>query len=207
MVSNKDFALLKRYSERGFDFSKSEKVRSSKRVKSVEEGVVTISSGYLAVSDAQNIEAYGQLPFADYQKSGRGRINLNSSSWRVPRIMQGDSFVAFRNLFGDGCFAVLSSNNRFYVETDFPITINQELITRIKEGDFEEKKGSRLYHLEGLVGVGCGTMVVTDPVSNPIEYAKGHEANETSTILSIRPGIYVCRFIEDGKKLAIRKKN
>ncbi|HLA50408.1 MAG TPA: hypothetical protein VJA86_02285 [Candidatus Nanoarchaeia archaeon] len=211
MISDKDFALLKKYSERDFDFSKSEQTQHSKRVKSVDEGVVNITSGYLAVCEALNIDAYRQLAFArDMGRGwgGRGRIKLYNPIWNVPKMMQGGDFVAFRNLFGDGCFAVLSSKDRFYVETDSPTNIAHRLVNSIREGDVEEKKGSRLYRLEGFVGVGGGIMAVTDPKNNSMQYPKCPRGkHEISTILSVKPGIYACRFIEDGKKLAIRKKN
>ncbi len=205
MISNHDWKLLKKFSEKGFDFSKAEQTKHSKKIKSVEEGIVTITSGYLAICDSQEIEAYGQLPFSEYDSRGRRRINLNNPTWSIPNMMQGDGFVSFRNLWGDGCYAVLSSKNRFYVETDCP-TMAESLAALIKQGDVEEKKGSRVYRLEGLVGVGCGSMVLTDPNSNHIQQP-AEEYHPISTILPVTPGVYVCRFIEGGKKLAIRKKS
>lgn len=207
-MSPDNLRLLREFSEKNFDFSKVVRAgKRSRRVKSVEEGEVTSDSGYLVVSEACNIEAYSDLPFAKRTMGnggeGRGKINLNSPIWYVPKMMQGDGFVAFRNLYGDGCFGVVSSQRRFYVETDLPTSVDKDLIDEIKNNT-KEKIGSRFCQLEGLVCVRSGGMIVTDPMYNPVEYP---DKDNISAILTVRPGVYICKFIGNGKKLAIARKS
>lgn len=119
--------------------------------------------------------------------------------------MQGDGFVTFRNLWGDGMFGVFSSTNRFYVETNSP-SDSDEVAKMIQKGDIEEGHGSRKYVLEGLVGVGSGTMAIIDPEISPVTVGSEREKYfDMSTILKVKPGTYTCKFIDKNKKLSIKR--
>ncbi len=218
MVTKKDFKLIKELSEKGFNFSNTQSRKQSKRITSVRDGIVASTSGYLAVCEAGFTNAYSNLPLTvnfPYRINNRGLISLNHPPWGIPNLMQGDNFVAFRSFYGDGGHTVFSSKkNTFYVDNDMEFSYNdqhgcsynQDLIDRIKSGEgVKERIGHVNVKLEGFVSVDSGAMIVIDPTEHSFSPLFGDYG--ISTVLVTSPGVYVCRFIYNGKKLTIHKRH
>ena len=119
-------------------------------------------------------------------------------NWRVGNFVQLNNEVHFTNKRGDGCYAVLSHGGKYYVETNYPTQV-KSVESMVERGDFEEKHGSRILRLEGLVGVGSGAIAIVDPEQkNPSfnfgELDPNYERGEYVTILKVEKGKYQCRF-------------
>lgn len=217
----REWKIWKDFSEKGYNFSVRKKGYQSpqeplEKITSVTEGQIVCRSGYLVACNEIHIDVVlsrTQIPGPrdiiekPITKIGENfHIDYNSFASAVPNIMQFDNdFVGFRNLWGDGMFAVLSSPNRYYVES-YPCSFDDELTRDVKNGKTEEKKGSRIYHLEGLVGIGGGRMGIVDPTLHSVSRSEHPEkCFELFTVLKVEPGTYGCRFIDNHRKLSIRR--
>lgn len=212
-LTKKEQKLLRNYSQKGRSFPVggfAQSPESCGKISSVKIGTIDCRSGYLAVCDSCDLEVFRDKTIIDidvttFKKDGdKYRINFNSSLWVPPRLLQGLDFLVFRNLWGDGLFGALSSENRIYVETGANSFPNEEFLETIERGQkIEEKKGQKNYNFEGFIGIRGGSAAITDPEIHKISYAP--KCFSISTVLEVEPGTYSCRFIEENKKFSIKK--
>lgn len=220
-LSDRDCEALIKYSQKGRTFPiisplnyrrEAQSQKSLGRISSVIEGIVSSRSGYLAVCESTNLNVFSSKTIIDSDvKSVKRegdfyRINFNSPSWLLPKMMQGQDFIVFRNMWGNGLFGVLSSKKNFYVETDVPTFPDNNFLEVVKSGEIieEKEKGTnRRLSFEGFVGIGSGSAAVTDPEIHKISYVE--KSLEISAILKVEPGTYSCRFIEGNKRLSIKR--
>ncbi len=202
--TKQDYNIVRKFSDKSFDFTKTKSLKIYRKVSSTNEGILESKSGYLVICDLSQVQSF-QPNFNFYGDIKKG-INLNSKSWGIPKMMQGKNVVAFSNLWGDGMFAILTSNKRIYIETELPSIIDKDLIECMKNWDRKDRINSKICRLEGVVGIGGGKIAITDPEIHTIEHSENPERYwEMSTIVKTTPGIYACKFIDNNKIVSVRK--
>lgn len=207
-MANKDYAKWKlRDNENEALVALSQKGYNFKRIRTpnplegsanvVRNGLVTSNSGYLAVCELYGLRDYLDSPLQNFMDKLSRQDDL-----AVPKIVQFNRGVLFRNKFGDGVFGVFSDAQRkFYVESEPRYGAKALSQVALKREEHEEAG----LNLEGVVGVGSGIMAIIDPQDCPLSepvYNKG----DYFTILRTGKGNFECAFDKDETWLIVQKK-
>lgn len=160
------------------------------------EGQIISESGYLVVAEYFNFVKEIRQPLYSDDCPREG----------PPILLQGDNIIYFSNQFGDGIFDIYSTPRRIYVTTDLPVDFDK-LRKRLKS----RKEIYDPYSFEGVVGIGSGTAGIADPVTRPLKtfiddnIKPDIDKGEYFTILKVGGGTYACRFVDNNRRLSIRR--